>query len=149
MGKINAQIAPTITKVALSEQDDAIINQHISKYTTFTIDKRALIDSLYKNGKCQFQINIDKQQNWILDIQFNDMHAPDYKQTYVTDNGEFVFEEPYILNTFKGKTSDNKVVRFTIDENNFWGVILDEKAHYVIRPAKDYTKNNTDESFIV
>ena len=148
MGKMNAQIIPTITKIALLEQDRATLNQHISEYTTFTIDKRALIDSLYKNGRCQFQIHVDEQRNWTLDLQFNDMRSPDYKQTYISNEGELEYK-PFLLNTFKGKTSNNQIARFTVDENNFFGVILDNQYHYVIRPAKDYTKNSSDESLIV
>jgi hypothetical protein len=50
-GKMNAQIMPTITKVALQEQDRATLSQHVSEYAVFTIDKRALIDSLSKKWK--------------------------------------------------------------------------------------------------
>ena len=148
LGKINAQIMPTITKVALLEQDKATINQRLSEYTTFTMDKRALIDSLQKYGRYQFQIRIDERQDWTLDLQFNDMRASDYKQTYISDEGKFEYK-PFILNTYKGKTSNDQIARFTIDENNFFGVILDNQYHYVIRPAKDYTGNSTDESLIV
>ncbi len=147
IGQMHAQIVPSIKKVALLEQDQAVLKQHVSKYTTFTIDKRALIDSLYKKGRCQFQIQLDEQLNWNFDLQPNDMRAPNYKQTYISDKGTFEYKD-YTLNTFKGKTSKNQIVRFTIDENNFVGVILDNDAHYVIRPTKDYTRNLADESFI-
>ena len=147
-GKANAQIMPAIKKVTLLEQDKAALNQHLNEYAAFTIDKGALIDSLYKNGSCRFQIRIDEQRNWTLDLQFNEMRAPDYKQTYISDKGKFEQEKDK-LNIFKGRTSNNQVARFTIDENNFFGIILDNREHYVIRPAKDYTKNSTDESLIV
>ena len=148
LGKINAQIMPTITKVALLEQDKATINQRLSEYTTFTMDKRALIDSLQKYGRYQFQIRIDERQDWTLDLQFNDMRAPDYKQTYISDEGKFEYK-PFILNTYKGKTSNDQIARFTIDENNFFGVILDNEYHYVIRLVRDFTKNSSDERLIV
>jgi len=148
-GTVNSQITPSVTRASLLESDRAVLNEHLSEYATFTIDKRELIDSLYTIGKCRFQIHIDEQRNWIFDLEFNDMRAPDFRQTYITEEGEFEPEEPYILNIFKGKTSDNRIVRFTIDENTFFGVILDDRDHYVIRPAKDYTKNSLDESLIV
>jgi len=144
----NAQIEPRITKVALSEQDRAIVSQHLSEYTAFTIDKKALVDSLYNNGKCKFQLHIDERHNWTINLQFNDMRAPNYKQTYVSDKGTFE-REPFRVNTFKGTTSGNQAVRFSIDENNFFGVVFDEKLHYVIRPISDFTKNNSDERLIV
>ena len=87
--------------------------------------------------------------DWTIDIELNDMRAPDYKATYTTDRGIFEVEEPLILNTFKGRTSDGKIARFTIDENTFSGVILGDDYHYVIRPAKDYTQNREDNSFVV
>ena len=128
MGTANSQIIPSITRVSLSAQDKAILDQQLNEYTPFTIEKRELIDSLYKNGTCQFQIHIDRQRSWTIDLEFNDMRAPDFKQTYITDEGEFEMEDPFVLNTFKGKTSDNQTVRFTIDEKIFFGVILDHST---------------------
>jgi len=148
MGKINAQIMPTITKVALLEHDKVTINQRINEYTTFTMDKRALVDSLQKYGRCQFQFRIDERLDWILDLQFNDMRAPDYKQTYISDEGKFEYK-PFVLNTYKGKTSNDQIARFSIDENNFFGVILDNEYHYVIRLVRDFIKNSSDERLIV
>jgi len=79
MGKVNAQIMPTVSKVALLEQDKATLNQHLSEYTSFTMDKRALIDSLQKNGRCRFQIHVDEQRNWTMvahksSVRFWDFH---------------------------------------------------------------------------
>ena len=148
MGKANARIMPAIQKTELLKKDKSALNEHLSEYVTFTMDKRALIDSLHKNGRCQFQIHIDEQRNWTFDLQLNDMRAPDYRQTYISDKGTFEYE-PYIVNTFKGKTSNNQIARFTIDKDNFFGIILDGKDYYVIRPAKDYTQNISDESLIV
>ncbi|MDR2914418.1 MAG: zinc-dependent metalloprotease [Tannerella sp.] len=148
LGTANSQIVPSVNnKVAFSGNDKAVLDQRLSNYTVFTIDKREIISKLYNEGKGQFRICIDKQLDWTIELEFNDMRMPDYKQTYVTDKGEFE-HEPFVVNTFKGKTSDNQIVRFTIDEDNFYGVILDEQEHYVIRPAKDYTNNKSDNSLI-
>ena len=148
LGKINAQIISTITKSALLDQDKTTINQCLLEYTTFTMDKRALVDSLQKYGRYQFKIRIDERQDWTLDLQFNDMRAPDYTGTYISDKGKFEYK-PFILNTYKGKTSNDQIARFTIDENNFFGVILDNEYHYVIRFVRDFTKNSSDERLIV
>jgi len=149
VGKTNAQIIPAVTRTVLSEQDKSTINQHLNEYITFTIDKKTLVESLYNNGRVQFQIRIDEKRDWLLDLQPNDMRAPDFRQTYITDKGKFEFDVPFVVNTFKGKTSDNRVARFTIDENNFFGVILSDQYHYVIRPARDYTRNSSDKNLIV
>jgi len=149
MGKISSQIiTPSVTRVLLSENDRAIFNEHLSEYTVFTINKIELINYLYTNKTGKFQIYINENLNWTIDLLLNDMRAPNYRQTYISEEGVFKQEE-FVLNTFKGKTSDNKPARFTIDENNFFGVILDSVFYYVIRPAKDYTRNNSDERFIV
>ena len=147
-GKVNSQIDLSTQKAVLITKDKVILEQHLKEYATFTIDKREIINTLRTNGTGQFRLHIDEQQDWTLDLQLNDMRAPDYKQTYISDKGKFEYES-YHVNTFKGTTSTNQIARFTIDENNFFGVILDEKFHYVIRPAKDYTKNSLDESLIV
>ena len=143
-----SQITPSVTRVSLLEKDRAILDQHISEYAVFKIDKRELIDSLYTKGSCIFRLLIDEKRDWVLEMQFNDMRAPDYRQTYISDEGEFEVE-PHISNIFKGTTSDNRVARFTIDEKKFFGIILYDKEHYVIRPVKDFTQNCADESLIV
>ena len=148
IGMANSQITPSVTRTSLSESDRTILDQQLSEYAVFTIDKRELIDSLYTKGSCRFQLCIDERCSWTIDLEFNDMRAPDFRQTYITDKGEFEFEELFIVNTFKGKTSDGQIARFTIDENTFSGIILDDKYHYEIRPAKNYTQNHTDESLI-
>jgi hypothetical protein len=148
MGRVNSQVVPSIQKTVLQNSDKDTFNQYLKEYTVFTMNKRELIDSLYKNGRCQFQIHIDERQSWMFDLEFNDMRSPEFRQIYVTDSGTFE-HKGFILNTFKGVTSNNQVARFTIDETNFFGIILDSKEHYVIRPAKDYIRNNTEERLIV
>lgn len=148
LGKVSAQIEPTIKKVTLSEQEKVSINQYISEYTTFTMEKKILLDSLFKNGRSRFQLYIDEQRTWTLDLQINDMRAHDYKQTYVSEKGKIEYNQ-FVLNTYKGMTSNNQIVRFTIDEDNFFGVIFDEHDHYIIRSLKDFTKKRSDESLII
>ena len=148
IGKVCSQIVPSTQKAVLIEKDKAILEQHLSEYATFTMDKREIINTFRTNGTGQFRLRIDERLDWTIDLQLNDMRAPDYKQTYISDEGKFE-DESYRVNTFKGTTSNNQIARFTIDENNFLGIILDNEYHYVIRPAKDYTKNSLDESLIV
>ncbi len=148
IGKISSQIILSAQRTTLSDREEITLDKHLSQYTVFSINKKELIDSLYTNGLCQFQININEQFNWTFDLQFNDMRSPDYKQTYTSDKG--IFEDTtFVLNTFKGTTSDNKIARFTIDENNFFGVIFDSTNHYIIRPATDYAQNLAKENLIV
>ena len=149
IGNVNSQIIPSVTRVSLQKKDRDILDQHLREYAVFRIDKRELINNLYTNGRCKFQIYIDEGRNWIFDLVTNDMRASDFRQTYTTNEGEFEYKKPFIVNTFKGTTYDNKVARFTIDENTFFGIILYDRYHYVIRPAKDYTRNSIDESLIV
>ena len=82
MGTANSQITPTVRRATLSEKDKTILDQHISEYVVFTMDKRELIDSLYTKGSCKFRIRIDEKRDWEINLQFNDMRAPDYRQTY-------------------------------------------------------------------
>jgi hypothetical protein len=77
------------------------------------------------------------------------MRASDYKSSYTSESGIFYPDDVYIPNTYKGKTSDGEIVRLTIDDDEFWGVILDSKKQLVIRPTKDYTGNKADNSFIL
>lgn len=107
-----------------------------------------MLDNLYKNGRSSFRLNIDKERDWTVELQFNDMRSPDYVAAYETEKGTFKYEN-YTLNTFKGNTSDGKMARFTIDKDNFFGVIFAKKTHFVIRPTKDFTRNEKDESLIV
>ena len=148
VGKVNSQIASSIQKTTLTTKDNAVLEQHLSEFTAFTMDKREIANTLRINGAGQFRLRIDEQMDWTIDLQLNDMRAPDFRQTYISDEGKFEYES-FRVNTFKGTTSDGQIARFTIDENNFFGVIFDDKFHYVIRYAKDYTENNSDKSLIV
>ena len=55
MGKTNSQVVLSTQKLLLSDKNKNILKQHISEYTIFTIDKRELIDSLYKNGTTRYK----------------------------------------------------------------------------------------------
>jgi hypothetical protein len=148
-GSANAQLIVPVQKLELTENNSSVLNQHLRAYTVFSMEKRELINSLYTNGRTEFQIRVDENLNWTFDMQLNDMRAPDFRQTYMTDEGEFEFNEPFVVNTFKGHTTDGLTARLTIDENTFLGIILYDRYHYVIRPTKDFTRNSEDRSFIV
>lgn len=55
MAMAQAQITPSTSIVSMGERDKAVLDKRISKYTTFTIDKKQLTDSLYSNGGGQFR----------------------------------------------------------------------------------------------
>ena len=132
IGAVSAQIMPSIKRASISEKDKAILDEHLSRYEIFTIDKEEIVENLISNGYCQFQIRINEEMGWSIELEFNDMRAPEFRQTYTTDEGVFESKEIFRVNTFKGKTSDNRIARFTIDDNIFLGVILGDREHYVI-----------------
>ncbi|MDR0733152.1 MAG: M12 family metallo-peptidase [Dysgonamonadaceae bacterium] len=146
---LQAQIDVPVTKVKLSDTDRSILSNHMSRYITFSLDKKVLLEKLRHDGYCAFRLNIDGEHDWVVDITTNDMRTSDYKSSYTSESGIFYPDDPYIPNTYKGKTSDGKIVRLTIDDDEFWGVILDSEKHLVIRPTKDYTGNKADNSFIL
>jgi len=126
-GITNAQITPSTSKAILTESDRTAIEQRVSRHTTFTIDKTELVSQLRHNGNAQLQLQIDENLYWTIDLEVNDMRALGFRQEYTTDEGTFQCEI-FILNTFRGRTSNNQVVRFTIDEDNFFGVIFNDKS---------------------
>ncbi|MCL2414648.1 MAG: M12 family metallo-peptidase [Bacteroidales bacterium] len=132
----------------MSGRSVSAFDQYLSAYTVFTMDKRELLNELHTNKSALFQIRINDNLSWTFDMVVNDMRAPSFRQVVVTDEGEFECNN-FVLNTFKGETSDGRVARFTIDENTFFGVILGENYHYMIRSARDYTRNADDRRFIV
>jgi len=143
-----AQIVPTVKKIEMSERNESVFAQHLNRYTVFAIDKKELVNNLQSDGNAQFRLKIDEKMDWIIDLEVNDMRAPNFRQVFTTKNGEVEHTE-FVLNTFRGFTSRGQVVRFTIDENNFFGVILNGEDHYVIRPVSEYTQNRNDKNFIV
>ncbi|MDR2911200.1 MAG: zinc-dependent metalloprotease [Bacteroidales bacterium] len=139
---------PSIESVSLTESDKAILDKHLSKYTAFTLDLHELAGH-FKSGTGSLRLQIDEELDWIIDLELNDLRAPDFKATITTGEGVFEDTEPFVVNTYKGFTSDGKIVRFTIDENLLFGVILGENYHYVIRSANDYTQNSSDKSLVL
>jgi len=63
---------------------------------------------------------------------------------YLAGGREIELDRPLIVNTYKGKTSDGKIARFTIDANTFSGIIIDGQDHYVIKSVNDFTRGNTE-----
>ena len=139
---------PNIKSAALTANDKSILDRHLSKYTAFTVDEKE-IAGFFNGGYGSFRLQIDEELDWTISLELNDLRDPDYKAFYITEEGEVEITEPFVVNTFKGETSAGQHVRFTIDENTFFGIIFGENYHYVIRSAKDYTQNKGDNSFIV
>jgi len=148
MGAAKSQITPITQKTSLAVDAKAIVDRSISEYTAFKMDKKELV-KLHRNGGGSFRLRVDENIDWLFELELNDMRSPNYKATYTTDEGVFDIKEPFVVNTFKGKTSEGHEARFTIDENNFYGVIFYDTYHYVVRPTKDYTQNVKDDSFVV
>ena len=122
----NSQIIPCIQSAALTADDKAILDKYISKYTAFSLDTKELTDYLQGNGGAgRIQLSIDEEFDWTIDLVINDLRAPNFEQIYSTGDGTFEIEKPFLVDTFKGKTSDGRDVRFTIDENYFAGYIFD------------------------
>lgn len=148
IGILNAQVKPGISQKNLSVSEKNLLDKHFKKYKTFSIDKKEVLDSLKNRGKCRVQLTIDKENDWLINLRINDMRASDFIASYTSDSGTFHYNS-FIPNTYKGKTSDNRIARFTIDEDEFWGIITSNEKEVMIRQTKDYTKNSKDESLIV
>ena len=139
---------PNLKRASLAENDKAILDKHLSKYSAFTIDERE-IAGFFRGGSGSIRLPISEELDWTIRLELNDLRDPDYVATYTNDEGTFEVTEPFVVNTFKGVTSTGQPVRFTIDENTLFGVIFGENYHYTIMPAKDYTQNKGDNSYIV
>lgn len=145
---LKAQVKLGISEKTLSITEKDVLNKHFKKYKTFSIDKHEMLDSLKNRGKCQIRLNIDKDHDWTINLCLNDMRAYDFVASYTSDSGTFQYKS-FQPNTYKGKTSDNQAVRFSIDEDEFWGIIENNEKQLLIRQLKDYTKNSKDESLIL
>jgi len=148
IGMLNAQVKPAISQKNLSVSDKNVLDKHFKKYKTFSIDKKEVLDSLKNHGKCRVQLTIDKENDWLIDLQINDMRSSDFITTYTSDFGTFQ-SNSFIPNTYKGKTSDNRIARFTIDDDEFWGIINSNEKQVIIRQTKDYTNKSIDENLII
>jgi len=149
VGVVKSQISINAEAASLSNPDRALIEQRVSRHSAFTVDKKEIAARLNDNGGFgQIRLRINENKDWIIDLEVNDLRAPSFKQEYVTEKGTFVYDQ-FILNTFRGRTSNNQVVRFTIDDNNFFGVIFNKRDYYIIKSARDYTGNFEDETFII
>jgi hypothetical protein len=80
MGTANAQISVRTQRSSLTDTDRAILDQRVSKYTSFTIDTRELTDSLNSRGGAgQFRLRIDQNLDWTIDLELNDLRTPDFR----------------------------------------------------------------------
>jgi hypothetical protein len=150
---LSSQDIVTVEGVTLSINERTVIDQRISRYSTFSIDKKSLTNTVRRSdSETKIRLQINETLDWTINLELNDMRAADYKSAYTTDAGTFEFAETFVVNTFKGITSDGKVARFTIDDDTFYGVILADNYHYTIRPIDDYTHGrslNSSNKFVV
>jgi len=136
MGTVMSQITPAVRSAVLTESERTLVDQRLSRYSTFTMDKTELVETLNSRERSgQVRIRVNENLDWTIDLELNDLRAPGYRSTYTTDEGTFESTESFVVNTYKGTTSDGRTVRFTIDENTFFGVVLGDNDHYVIRSA--------------
>ena len=145
---LKAQIEPRVSIKKPTIAEKTILRKNFTKYKLFSIDKTEIVDNLKKRGQCQFQLDIDSENKWDIDLQLNDIRSPNYKASYISELGTYECDA-FIPNTFKGKTSDGKEVRFTIDENNFLGVIFSDEKQTIMQQIRDYTNNKEDEGLIL
>ena len=60
--KTYSQVIPKVKETSLSEKEKTIIEQHLEKYNTFSIDKEELISQLFGNGgKGTFRLIINEE----------------------------------------------------------------------------------------
>ena len=150
IGTANAQITLSAQRVSLAENDRTILEQQVSRYTAFTVDTRELTNYLNSRGGAgQFRLHIDRNLDWTIDLELNDLRTPDFRREYITPEGTFVCEEPFVVNTFQGRTSSGHKVAFTIDENTFFGIILGENYHYTIRSVDDNALNRRTDNYLI
>lgn len=131
-GILNAQVRPTVSQKNLSVSEKNLLDKHFKKYKTFSIDKKELLYSLKNYGKCHFQLTVDKENDWSFNLRLNDIRASDFTASYTSDSGTFNYKS-FVPNTYKGKTSENMIVRFSIDEDEFWGIISSKDKQVMIR----------------
>ena len=102
VGTANSQIITRTQKMSLAKNDKKILDQNISKYTAFTIDKQELASSIGARG--QIKLRIDEELDWTLNLELNDMRASNYKQVYLVGGREIELDRPLVVNTYKGYT---------------------------------------------
>jgi len=140
---------PSIEYVTLAASDKEILDQWLTEYVTFTMsNKRELVRYLRSNGNSgTVRLRIGKN-NWVINLELNDLRTSDFECWYTTDEGTFPCP-PFEVNTYQGKTSTGLPVAFTIDENTFFGVILGGRYHYMIRSVSDFTQNREDKTLVL
>ena len=145
---INAQIDTKSKTVNLSSYEKTKLDKHLKKYKAFSFDKSKVIDSLKLKRKSSFTLNIDETNEWVISLELNDLRGEKYKATYISDSGEKEFDS-YIPNTYKGNTKKGQIARFTIDNKNFHGAIIDKNHTKIIRQAKTFDNSISEDIFIV
>ncbi|GHU66405.1 hypothetical protein FACS1894123_12280 [Bacteroidia bacterium] len=95
-----AQLDIPVTKANLSEADVSILNKRMKKYKTFSIDKEVLLDRLHHNGRCEFRLNIDSENDWmvVINLKNNAQNHTNYQPMKRMNN---CFDVIYIINNAK------------------------------------------------
>ena len=72
IGTANAQLTSSTQRASLAYSDRTIVDQRVSRYTAFTIDKGELTDYLRsRGGEGQFRLRIDETLDWTKRKNYN------------------------------------------------------------------------------
>ncbi|MBV9959752.1 MAG: VCBS repeat-containing protein [Acidobacteria bacterium] len=117
---------------------DADLDQVFRKRELFKLAPARAAEQVRATGRVTLSTG-DKTYQLVLEP--HDMRAPGYRAEEKLPGGAVRAIEPDPVNTYRGSVTgmENAVAAFTIDGENFEGLILTPDASYFVEPARRYS----------
>jgi hypothetical protein len=124
------------------------LERTFKKHRMLRLDKAKVARQVKQTGKLSIAT---PEESFELDLTPHDMRAKDYYAEETMDGGISRRLERAPVKTFRGKAHglNEAESRFTIDENNFEGVMITRDDFYVIEPARKFASLADPSDFVL
>ena len=142
--------AQVFTGTKNSKERSRTLDKVLTAYEVFSLDA-ILFDQFIKSTNYDGEVTLNLgDKNWEMILFENDIRSDNYVERVITPNG--IINHPIGENiTFKGalKNDPSSKIRLTVKGNFIHGVIKTSAGEYFIEPAKKYSRNYSDNSYLL
>lgn len=135
----------------MNEQERTTLAQAFRQYTLYALDGEAINAAVHsKVNGASVRLILGDGYDWELDLEKNDIHAPNMTVRVATDAG--VEEIPAIASgTYKGhvRGSQEGRVRFSVRDGLLMGYLIADDGEYFMEPLAHITAGELDDRYVV
>jgi len=135
----------------MNEQERTTLSEAFHQYSLYALDGDAINAAVHAREKgASVRLTLGDRYDWELDLEKNDIHAPNMIVRVATDAG--VEEIPATASgTYKGhvRGSQEGRVRFSVRDGLLMGYLIAGDGEYFMEPLAHITAGEADDRYVV